>query len=293
MDVKKIVIPIDFSETSLLAIDHGAFMAKLYKAGLVLVHVVERNWQDFSIVVPELKFEAPSNMFTLIENKLQDLAEKIRKEYGVNVTAISTEGSICKEVVDLVKTENADLIIMGTHGISGFEEVFLGSNSFKVVTLAECPVLTVQSHSRRIGFSELLLPIDNSRHSSQKVSHAVSLAKKYGARINVLGLLEADDATEIDKFNVKIERVIEYIEKSEIPVTMNTIVGGNLAKNTIGAAKQNNSDLIIIMTDQDENFTGSFLGPYAQQIVNLSWVPVLSIKPMENEENLSWAYPYT
>lgn len=292
VDIKKILIPIDFSETSMLAIEHGAFMARLYKADVVLVHVIEHSWQKFSIVAPEIKFELPENILSIAEEKLKEVAEKIRKDYGVTATAVSSEGNICGEIVEMVKTEKADIIVMGTQGSSGLQEVFMGSNSYKVVTLASCPVLTVQSHSRRIGFSEILLPIDNSDHSRQKVGHTIELAKHYGARVHILGLLDEDDSADLDKFKIKIEQVKEFVDKSGIPSTVHVQVGGNQAKNTINYAKQHNAELIVIMTDQEENFTGSFLGPYAQQVVNHSWVPVLTFKPVENPENISWTYPY-
>lgn len=291
-DVKKILLPIDFSETSLLAIEHGAFMAKLYKADLVLLHVLEKSWQKFNIIAPEIKFELPPNIMTAIEDKLKELGEKIRKEYGVSSTVISTEGNICDEIVSLSKNDGIDLVVMGTHGSSGFEEIFIGSNSYKVVTLSECPILTVQTHARRVGFAEICLPIDNSNHSRQKINHAVAIAKKYGARLNIVGLLDEADSEDIAKFNIKIEQVEQYIQKCDIPFTSVTKIVANQAKETLNFAKQHNMDLIVIMTDQEENFTGSFLGPYAQQVVNHSWIPVLSIKPIEHPENLSWVHPY-
>ncbi|MBI2268896.1 MAG: universal stress protein [Bacteroidetes bacterium] len=292
LDIRKVLIPIDFSETSMLAIEHGAFMAKLYKADVILVHVVEHSWQKFSIVAPEIKFELPENILSLAEAKLKEVASKIRKDYGVTATAISSQGNICGEIVELVNTEKADIIVMGTQGASGLQEVFMGSNSYKVVTLAQCPILTVQSHSRRIGFSEILLPIDNSGHSRQKVGYTVELAKHYGSRIHILGLLDEDDSQDLDKFKIKIQQVKDFVEKCEIPSVVDIQVGGNQAKNTIDYAKKHNAELIVIMTDQEENFTGSFLGPYAQQVVNHSWVPVLSFKPVENPGNISWTYPY-
>lgn len=292
LHIKKILIPIDFSETSMIAIEHGAFMAKLYKADVVLVHVIEQNWQKFSIVAPEIRFELPDNILNLAEEKLKEIASKIRKDYGVSSTVVSTEGNICREIVETVKSENADMIVMGTHGASGFEETFIGSNSYKVVTLSSRPVLTVQTHSKRIGFSELLLPIDNSDHSRQKVQHTINIAKNYGARIHLLGLLDEGDSEELEKFKLKIEQVKIFIEKNNLPVVTNIEVGVNQARQTLNYAKQNNIDLIIIMTDQEENLTGSFIGPYAQQVVNHSWVPVLSIKPIENLDQMSWSYPY-
>jgi nucleotide-binding universal stress UspA family protein len=69
-----------------------------------------------------------------------------------------------------------------------------------------------------------------------------------------------------------------------VQTTVSMKVGGNLARNTLEFAKMNNTDLIVIMSEQEDDFTGSFLGPYAQQIVNHSWVPVLSFKPVEEVE---------
>lgn len=69
--IEKILIPIDFSKTSLLAIEHGAFTAQLFKAELVLLHVVENHWERFSIVVPEMRIEAPDNLINLVEARLE------------------------------------------------------------------------------------------------------------------------------------------------------------------------------------------------------------------------------
>ena len=290
--INRILIPIDFSETSLLAIEHGGFMAKLFKAEIILAHIVEQHYQQFNIVAPEIKFEIPSDLVTKLEEKLKDLAEKIRKDYGVVVTTICSEGTICDEIVSLSNSEKVDLIVMGTHGLTGLSEMFMGSNAYRVVTLSAIPVLTVHNHSKRIGFSDILLPIDNSKHSRQKVVPVLALAKQYGSRIHLLGLLDDDDRSDREKFNVKINQVKEFITKAGIPVSVHIKDGGNLAKNTLAAIQEFKAELVVIMTDQEENFTGSFIGPYAQQVVNHSPVPVLSFMPIENEGNLAWTYPY-
>ena len=290
--IQKMLIPVDFSDTSIRAIEHGAFMAKLYKADLVLVHVIEKHFQNFSVVASEIQFSLPSELVGKIKGKLIELAEKIRQDHGVNTTAITTEGGICEEIITIANTENIDLIVMGTHGVSGLSEMFLGSNAYKVVTLAPCPVLTVQSHAERVGFANILLPIDSSSHSRQKVVSAIHLAKKYGSSIALLGLLEEGNQSDADKFKLKLEQTKDFILKEGVPVSIELRLNGNLGKNTIHAARELKADLIMIMTDQDENFSESFLGSYAQQIVNHSRIPVLSIKPMVKANNLEWGYPY-
>jgi len=277
-NIKKILIPIDFSETAFLAIEHACFMAKIFKADLVLLHVFEKHWERFNMFVqPEFVFENASELSDKIEKRLTEIAENIQKDYGISPMVILADGNICNEIVKVSKENQIDLIIMGTHGVSGFEEFFLGSNAYKVVTSSICPVVTVQAQSKSLGFKSILLPIDNSMHSRQKVDHAVELAKHYGAKIHIIGLMNNSDEEVSKKFEIKLDQVQAYIEKSGLAFSRKTILGNNQAVMTLDYSKQVNADLIAIMTDQEE--TIFFLGAYAQQIVNHSTIPVMSIRP--------------
>ncbi len=266
----------------MLAIEHGAFLAQLFKADIVLVHVMEKNWQPFNIVEPEIQVKGSSELADKIEARLQEIGDDILKKYGVRCTTFSTSGNICGEIISLAKENNVDLIVMGTHGVSGFEEFFIGSNAYKVVTRAENPVISVQSHAKKMGFSNILVPLDGSDHSRQKVDYVMVLAKKYGAKVHILGLL--DDENE-QKFDIKIDQVQHVVEKTGLTFTRKVIRVKNQAVQTVDYAESIGVDLIVIMTDQEEVFSGKFLGQYAQQIVNHSKVPVMSIHP-----NL---HPYT
>lgn len=279
--IQKILIPIDFSETSLLAIEHGAFMAKLFKAELILLHVLEKHWESFNIVVPEVVIENLSEFTDKIEAKLNELAENIRKEYGVLSTIISATGNIFNEIIEASKDSKADLVIMGTHGVSGFEEFFVGSNTYKVVTKSVCPVISVQTHAKKIGFKDILLPIDNSLHSRQKVNYAIGLAKQYGSKIHIVGLLDTDDIIVAKKMDIILDQVQKYIEENELSFSREILNGKNQSVTTLKYADKVNADLIVIMTDQEEDLSGFFIGPYAQQVVNHSKIPVMSIKPHE------------
>jgi nucleotide-binding universal stress UspA family protein len=278
--LNKILIPIDFSETSMLAIEHAAFTAQLFKAELVLLHVVERHWEKFSIIAPELRVELPNNMTDLIEKKLSSVAAEIRAKYGVKSICIASEGNIFNEILAISKEHLVSMIVMGTHGTSGFVEFFVGSNTYKVITQAECPVLSVQAHALKLGFQNILLPIDDSAHSRQKVNYAVILAKQFAAKIHIAGLVEDKDE-DTQKFEKKLEQIEAYISKCGLTSTRKTLVAPNQARATYDYAKVVNADLIVIMTDQDVNITGRLMGTYAQQVVNHSKIPVLSIHPEE------------
>ncbi len=288
--IQKILIPIDFSETSMLAIEHAAFTAQLFKADLVLLHVVEKLWEQFSIIQPEIRIAPPDDFINTLEKKLEELAGTIRAKYGVNSTCITTDGNIFNEILSITEEHDIDMVVMGTHGISGVAEFFIGSNTFKVVTLSDCPVLSVQSTTGRVGYKNILLPIDDSAHSRQKVNQAIVLAKHFVSKIHIVGLADSSDVLDLKKFEIKLDQIEEYIKKCGIESTRKTLNGNNQAKMTLDYSGSVNADLVVIMTDQDENITGRFLGSYAQQIVNHSKIPVLSIQPVISSN--PWVHPY-
>ncbi len=278
--IKKILIPIDFSDTSLLAFDHAVYTAQLFNAELVLLHVVEKHWEKFSIVVPEMRISAPDDIIEAVENRLESFAANIQSTFGIKSTCITADGTIFNEILSISKEHNVNLIIMGTHGSSGFTEFFIGSNAYKVVTSSNCPVMSVQVHAKKLGFDNILLPIDNSAHSRQKVNHAIVLAKQFSSKLHILGLADFDDENELYKFEIKLDQIESYIKECDLTYSRKTIQGKNQALMTSVYAQSTDADLIIIMTDQDENITGRMMGPFAQQIVNHSKIPVLSIQPI-------------
>ena len=277
-NIKKILIPLDFSETALLALEHGAFMASLFKADIILLHVVKPNWSVYAI-------EYPSGPYTLQEmeeyamKKLEKIAENIRHEYTVGVELICETGMVCPIVVSTADEHNADIIMMGTHGASGFEERFVGSNAYRVVNHANHPVMTIQSHATKKGFKNILLPIDNSVYSTQKVNHAIDIAGHYGSKIHILGLSNTEDESEEYKLKIKLSQVEDLIGRYGLAHDKHIKRGINYAKSTMSYAEEIGADLIIIMTEWEESITGLFIGPFARQIVNHSKIPVMSIRP--------------
>ena len=113
--IQRILIPIDFSDTSMLAIEHAAFTAQLFKAELILLHVVERLWEKFSIVVPELTIPTPEGYTDSLEKKLEETADNIRSKYGVKSHCITCEGNILTEIMKIAKEQDVDMVVMGTH----------------------------------------------------------------------------------------------------------------------------------------------------------------------------------
>jgi nucleotide-binding universal stress UspA family protein len=279
MKIKNILIPTDFSETGMLAIEHAGFMASLYKANLYLFHVIEISETSYSIYNPVVEIKNLGGLRTIVENQLDVIAKKLKKEYAITVNTICSTGRTANEILTTVEEHQIDIVIMGTHGAHGFDELFFGSNAHKVIAVCPCPVITVQTHAKKLGFANIILPIDGSLHSRQKVDDTIALAKKYASNIHVLGIVGNDE--ESKKMKLKLESVEKVISNNGLSFETKIIKGNNLAQEALKYSKKMKADLIVVMEDHESYLKKMFLGSCIQQIVNHSRIPVMSVRPIE------------
>jgi nucleotide-binding universal stress UspA family protein len=280
MAINRILIPTDFSETAEMAVAHGAYMAQLFKAKIFLLHSAETPvYAGLPIEPIAIMEEDPTHQNA--EQKLNHIADKIANKYKVATFTVTAAGNPVKGIEWAVKENEIDMIIMGTHGASGFEEFFIGSNTHKVVHIAPCPVISVQVFAKKVGFSNIIMPIDNDLHSRQKVNNVIELAKVYKSTVHILGLLETNDETDEKKFEIKLDTVENAVKHAGITYTRKLIRGTNLAIEALEYSKEVGGDLIAIMTGHESDMPGAFLGTFAKHIVNHSKIPVMSIKPEE------------
>ena len=203
--IDRIVVPTDFSETAYVAIDHAVDVAKRFEAEITLIHVLETGAYQ-GIFSPSKKTEY--NELEQAQIKLQEEAEKLEKDSGINVSQEVVRGRIHEEIVRVSEEVEADLVIMGTHGRSGWEEFFVGSNAYRVVTQSACPVLSIQGLATDPECKNIILPIDNTPASRQKVRYAVTMAKKFGSAIHIASLL-TEDTPEI-RFDFEKKMFVDY-----------------------------------------------------------------------------------
>ncbi|MDF2436678.1 MAG: universal stress protein UspE [Bacteroidota bacterium] len=287
-NIKKILVPVDFSETSMKALDHAVYIAKLNTADITLLNVVESTYS----YAPSTDYTALAftNMETYekeIQKQAKDhilkLAQKIKKKEGVNIIGIVSKGWVKEEILDAARSMRADIIIMGTHGVKGFREFITGSNTFRVVNEAQCPVLSVQKDAVTPGFKNILVPFRDKPHSREKVDYAIKMAELYGAKIFVLGIDMDDDEGQLKKIELEAAQIKRIIEKHGLKCTVKVKSSPYLAEKILKYAKKKGIDLIVIMADLDRmQVSEFFMGPFAQQMVNHSPIPVLSIRPTFN-----------
>ena len=280
-----ILIPVDFSETSLLAIKHGAFLAKYTKGDVYLLHVINKQYEHYAVLEQPLHMEDPTAYEIGANNKLNELAASVGKEYGVSVNTIVSLGNPTKEIINNAKEVKADMIVMGTHGYSPLEELVIGSNTLKVITKSNCPVMTMSEKASGFGYKNILIPIDTSGHSRQKVNYSIELAKIFSAHLHVVGLLGKNDANEQPGMDIVMSQVKKIATDKSVTCTTEVLKDvKNRADATIQQAEKIKADLVIIMTDQEAEISGFFLGPYSQQVIHHSKVPVIAITPEVNSD---------
>lgn len=276
--IERILIPYDFSETADLSLEHAVFMAKLLKAEIVLLHIVE------TLALPSAISHAFSGFEKKVESasneKLNELALKLHAENGIPVKIITEVGKIYKKIAQTAKQAHCDLIIMGTHG-SGGSGYLIGSNTTRVVQESPCPVISVQNHAKKLGFTRIVLPIDDTAESRQKVNYAMEIAKSYNAHVVVGGLMQSGNEDYQRKFKIKIEQVEEFLTDHGISCHSTHIQGDDRSKMTLKLCQDENADLVVIMTEQEAGFAGLLMGTYASKVINNSAIPVMTVRPAE------------
>jgi nucleotide-binding universal stress UspA family protein len=279
LDIRKILVPVDFSETSDHATDHAAWLAATTQSELILAHVMPQNHYYYETPEPFILPSDEEQTTREAEEKLKIVAREMLDRYNVNAQVRVLHGRISSELIDFATNEKVDLIMMGTHGAKGLEEILIGSNAQQLVTLAPCPVITFQKEKRKPGFSNIVLPIDRSRHSREKVGVAINVALLCNSKIHIVGLLDNDDDGEYQKLQIVLDQVTMAIDRAEVPYTRHTVKGDNIAVEAMKYAASINADLILILTE-DESVLGKLdLGPLSRHIVNHSTIPVLSMNP--------------
>jgi nucleotide-binding universal stress UspA family protein len=281
--INRILVPIDFSETGMIAINHAASMAKLFSAHLYLIHVVKSIEHAYSENEPEALMENTEEAHQMASERIDKIVADLRSQYDISISPLINLGKLAQGISKTCKNENIDLVIMGTHGASGFEEYLIGSNADKVVNASPCPVITIQAPVKNTGFANIIMPIDNSSHSRQKIDYVIEIARHHNSKIHILGLLNNMEYLDERKFNIKLDSVENAIKKTKLPYVRKLINCRNIALEAMKYSYEVRADLLVIMTDYEESrYSGLLLGYMTKHVINHSKVPVMSIRPVEH-----------
>jgi len=274
--MNNIVVAVDFSESSINAFLHALSIAQKCGTDLDLVWV-RKSAEDKD------KFDTGGDPTKEVSLQFNELIAKYQPQLPGNKISFKIRtGKVYKEITDEARDTKAMMIVTGTHGASVFVEFWIGSNANRIVSLAPCPVITIRGSldvSRPL--TTIILPIDSTTETRQKATFTGHLAKKHNATVHIVSLYTSKVKAIRRNVDSYTDQVAKYFESEGVKYLVTSKEVDNIADGVIQYAKSVNGNLISIMSQQESTTANLWMGPYAQQIINRSQIPVLCIRPKE------------
>jgi len=273
-----IIAAIDFSDCSINALEHAVSIAT---RGTLDIHMIWVN--NPSVTKTTIYSDTSAELIDEIRKQFGKLVEKYSPELpDSTIDFVIREGKIYREIIDEAKEMESLCIVMGTHGVSGFEQFWIGSNANKLISVSPCPVITIRAGiDAKQEMRCILLPIDSTLDTRQKVPFTAYLAHLFESEVYVLSLYASKYKSIQKRVDLYTDQVCTYLEEEGIKFHRDVLICDNLTTGTIEYAKRIRANLISIMTEQETSPFNLLVGPYAQQMVNNSPYPVLSINPFD------------
>jgi nucleotide-binding universal stress UspA family protein len=273
-----IIVAVDFSNTSIRALEYAISMANKMKSDIHLVWVDKVSSQES--VYPDTSNESRNTAKKRFDELIEVYSQKLVK--GISLDYKLKKGRIYREVDNMARLLEAELIVTGAHGISGYEEYWIGSNAYKIVSYASSPVITVRhDFPIRKKIERILVPMDGSPETLQKIPFVLKLATLFKSEVHLV-TTHNSHLKSIQRITEKLAKTaLDFLQKHQVTLIEDSIVANDLTKAVLNYAEKVNADLIAMMTEQ-ETPVNILLGAQAQQLINQSPIPVLSIHPQEN-----------
>lgn len=276
--MNNILAAIDFSDCSINALEHAISIAQ---KGNYNIHMVWVNNPTTTKIL--LESDQSAEMVKEVESQFKKLSTKYSRLLpGSKITYCIREGKVYHQVALEAKEKEAMMVVCGTHGTSGFEEFWIGSNANKIVTLSPCPVITIRGGIQiSRDLKKIVMPVDSSPETRQKASFTSQIAKLFDAEIFLLAVYTTNIGTIQDNIDSYANQIVRFLDEEKIKCQLESVRADNIANATIEYAEKIEANLISIMTEQETATSNLWLGPYAQQMVNHCPIPVLSIHPID------------
>ncbi|MBU3662426.1 MAG: universal stress protein [Bacteroidetes bacterium] len=200
---------------------------------------------------------------------------------GLPIDYQATSIGSVKEITKNFKSDGSDLLILPLMFGDTAGGLVSAKEANNIIGHIERLVLTIPCTANTFNFKNIIVPIDTSSETRQKVPYAVSFAKAFGGTLHVFGV-SSDKGKDAEVLvNNYVRQVCNNISEKGIPCTSSIQLGGNPTELILAYAKVKNADLITIMTEQETNIISLFSGKYSEQMIKNSTVPVLSIHPKD------------
>lgn len=270
--MKRIIVGIDFSEPSLQALSIAVAMAGKNNAQLFVVYI-----EDNVLEMIQATSTTRDRAATYSSNILMAMINDIRVKSGIEATVIEATGHAAENLLRQASKKEADLIVLGNYGASGYRKGYIGSTSYRVVKYACCPVLLVPPGLPRTSFQQPLLPV---RPVITALRHYEVFREiiDTGSSLAVLGLYPSGQDGSLYDLRELVEKMDAKFQRDTVTVQVATCNTANsIPQNVLVKANELGSDLIIVTPATDVSNKQFYIGPNTHYIMNNARAPLLII----------------
>ncbi len=294
ISITHILCPIDFSEFSRHALDHAAAMARWYEARLTVLYVsVNRPAMD----LPPLSLDTADRERLMTD--MRRFTAHVSPEVSL-VLRVEEAPYVHEEILGRIGTLHVDLLVLGTHGRSGFERLFLGSVTEKVIRKASCPTLIVPRRAPDVAadtpvqFHRILCPVDFSESSLDALGYALDLAEEADAKLTLLHVIEIPPELRAHPTSPEfdLERIREAARADAlrrlgdlVPDEARTycaietaVVDGNAYRELLRQAAERQADVIVMGVHGRGAMDVLMFGSTTQHVIRAATCPVLVVR---------------
>jgi nucleotide-binding universal stress UspA family protein len=276
--IRNILVPTDFSPIARHALSHAERIARVMGARITLVNAVEPLRGAFGTSgMLSVSSRIEKKQEGLNGARLRRMGRTLEKRSGVRVNTLTAIGWVAPVITKAAAKIRADLIIMGTHGATGFVENLLGSNTYRIASLAQTPLLSIHKSIGRSGYSHIIYPIREQGQAMRKFSHALTFAKVFGSRIHIIGPVGSGGGTQERRMRNRCESIRKLFAAQKVSADISYTSKGFLPETAIRQGHAHRDSLVVITQDSDFHLVEIFQGVFSKKVLHNVLSPVLSI----------------
>lgn len=282
--MKKILVPVDFSEVSSHATRFAIEIAESFDAEITLLNSVQFYY------FTDYEFASFSGAKTLMQDVKDAMVKKMDEfvkglDTKCKMNTIVNEDSLIGSIKTMIKDDGYDLVVVGTHGSSGLEEVLIGSNTEKIVRNADCPVISIPSPASVKKIKRILIPLDISEIKSSFLSKVAAMQEKFGARIEFLWVKTPHNIENEKSISSELSKILEQhdISNYEFTIVNNVFPSDGILMH----AYDTKADMIAMPTHARRGISHWLSGSLTEDTINHIKLPVWSFKLDKKEKAIT------
>ncbi|MCB0478739.1 MAG: universal stress protein [Crocinitomicaceae bacterium] len=272
----KILVPVDFSDQSLLAVKTAKSIAEAEKGEVVLLHMLDIPNFYGTDIIRELNSDESFFMMKGAKQKMEEFLEKVKSD-SIEISSDIKLDNTYTGIIEYAEDVAADYILMGSHGASGIKEVFVGSNTEKVVRRSTVPVICVKDYQENLQFKNVVFASNFYKESDTVLPYLKQFVKDFNCNVHLLRVNTEKDF-ETTWYSRKVMQ--KFIEEADLGTecTINIYNDDSVENGIMRFANEINADAMLVSTHHRRGLNHWFNGSLGSDLVNHAIHPVVTFR---------------